>query len=78
MVLNGPEQHPGANFVEDEGGNLVDLCKQAFAWCVSDWFARLLASHRFCSSEKEQVPAGSPREDSVDAILILRRVSGRQ
>ncbi len=26
MVLKGPEEHPGANFVEDEHGHVIDLC----------------------------------------------------
>ena len=47
MVVNGPEQHPGANFVEDEAGNLVDLCT-----CC--WVVGAVAGVRFPSP----VPCG--------------------
>ena len=32
MVQNGPDVHPGANFVEDEHGNLIDLSAYMGLW----------------------------------------------
>jgi len=34
-VINGPKVHPGANFVEDERGNLIDLSQRSYAQRVA-------------------------------------------
>jgi len=72
-VINGPKVHPGANFVEDERGNLIDLAERSYAQRVA-LSKTLLTTGLYDSARAKGRNAGKQNGAMVSQKRVLRHV----
>jgi DNA-directed RNA polymerase I subunit RPA1 len=71
-VINGPKIHPGANFVEDERGNLIDLSERSYSQRVA--LSKTLLTTGLYDSARAKGRSGKQNTATVSQKRVLRHV----
>ena len=72
-VINGPKIHPGANFVEDERGNLIDLAQRSYPQRVA-LSKTLLTTGLYDSARNKSRSSALTSGVSVGQKRVLRHI----
>lgn len=71
-VINGPKIHPGANFVEDERGNLIDLAQRSYPQRVA--LSKTLLTTGLYDSARNKGRSAAAGGVSIGQKRVLRHV----